>query len=177
MMTKRGIQWLSAAAEDPHQCRELWAADPRAPHALEAGRYFDVVVIGQRVGMETFEQLVRHNMPMGPVMLDRYAKLTGFFLPSHQRGRFAHGRTRERRTAPLPLTGHRRRHRRARTHAAQRRPVRLAARAHSATGDHTGMGGGTGRDARRDLRTGRPSRTVRGRTPPQRVRPGAGGRQ
>jgi hypothetical protein len=48
-----------------------------------------VVVIGQRVGMVTFEQLVRHGMPLGPVMLDHSAKLTGFFLPSQQRERFA----------------------------------------------------------------------------------------
>ncbi|UNS98975.1 bifunctional DNA primase/polymerase [Streptomyces tubbatahanensis] len=89
MMTKRGIQWLSASADDPQECRERWAADPRAPYALAAGRYFDVVVIGQRIGMETFEQLARHGMPMGPVMLDRSAKLTGFFLPSGQRERFA----------------------------------------------------------------------------------------
>jgi len=89
MMTKRGIQWLSAAADDPSDCRERWAADPRAPYALAAGRYFDVVVIGQRIGLETFEQLVRRGMPLGPVMLDRSAKLTGFFLPSQQRGRFA----------------------------------------------------------------------------------------
>lgn len=89
MMTKRGIQWLSASADDPEECRERWAADPRSPCALAVGRYFDVVVINQRIGLETFEQLVRHNMPLGPVMLDRSARLTGFFLPSGQRTRFA----------------------------------------------------------------------------------------
>ncbi|OEV10904.1 bifunctional DNA primase/polymerase [Streptomyces nanshensis] len=89
MMSKRGIQWLSASADDPEACREHWAADPRAPYALSAGRYFDVVSVAQRVGLETFEQLTRHNMPMGPVMMDRSARRIGFFLPSGQRERFA----------------------------------------------------------------------------------------
>lgn len=89
MMTQRGMQWLSAAADDPQECRERWAADPRAPYALSAGKYFDVVAISERVGMQTFDQLVRYGMPLGPVMLDRSAKLTGFFLPSRQRARFA----------------------------------------------------------------------------------------
>lgn len=88
MMSKRGIQWLSASADDPEACREHWAADPRAPYPLSAGRYFDVVSVAQRVGLETFEQLTRHNMPIGPVMLDRSARRTGFFLPSGQRQRF-----------------------------------------------------------------------------------------
>ncbi|OEU86340.1 hypothetical protein DB35_13155 [Streptomyces abyssalis] len=89
MMSKRGIQWLSASADDPEACREHWAADPRAPYPLSAGRYFDVVSVAQRVGLETFEQLTRHNMPMGPVVMDRSARRTGFFLPSGQRERFA----------------------------------------------------------------------------------------
>jgi hypothetical protein len=89
MMSKRGIQWLSASADDPEGCRDHWAADPRAPYPLSAGRYFDVVSVAQRVELETFEQLTRHNMSLGPVMLDRSARRTGFFLPSGQRERFA----------------------------------------------------------------------------------------
>lgn len=87
-MTKRGMAWLSAAADDPAECREAWALDPRRPYPLSTGRYFDVVVIDQRVGMETFDQLDRHGMPLGPVMADWASRVTGFLLPSGSRARF-----------------------------------------------------------------------------------------
>lgn len=88
MMTRRGIAWLSAAADDPAECREAWALDPRRPYPLPTGRFFDVVVIDQRVGMETFDQLDRHGMPLGPVMADWASRVTGFLLPSGSRSRF-----------------------------------------------------------------------------------------
>ncbi|MFI9355023.1 bifunctional DNA primase/polymerase [Streptomyces lydicus] len=87
-MTRRGIQWLSAVADDPVMCRAHWADDPRRPYALPTGRLFDVVVMSQRLGMETFDQLVRREMPLGPVMMDRRAKQIGFLLSSKSRGRF-----------------------------------------------------------------------------------------
>ncbi|MFJ4687813.1 bifunctional DNA primase/polymerase [Streptomyces sp. NPDC088789] len=88
LMTKRGLQWLSATAEDPEDCRAAWADDPRSPYALPAGRYFDVVVIEQLIGLETFAQLDRRGLPLGPVMADWGGKRTGFFLPSGSRERF-----------------------------------------------------------------------------------------
>ncbi|MDW6059917.1 bifunctional DNA primase/polymerase [Streptomyces sp. FXJ1.4098] len=88
MMTKRGIHWLSAAADDPEECRASWARNPRSPYTLPTGRLFDVVVIEQRVGLETFEQLDRRGLPMGPVLADWGAKQVGFFLPSKSRERF-----------------------------------------------------------------------------------------
>lgn len=88
MMTRRGVQWISSAADDPEECREQWALDPRSPHALPAGRFFDVVAVGQRVGLETFDQLRRHGMPLGPVMADRASEQVGFFLPTWARGPF-----------------------------------------------------------------------------------------
>ncbi|MYX55947.1 hypothetical protein GTZ89_09505 [Streptomyces sp. SID8382] len=88
MMTKRGVQWLSAAADNPEECRAVWTRDPRSPYTLPTGRFFDVVVIEQRVGLETFEQLDRRGLPMGPVLADWGAKQVGFFLPSKSRQRF-----------------------------------------------------------------------------------------
>ncbi|GAA2325172.1 hypothetical protein Scani_67750 [Streptomyces caniferus] len=41
------------------------------------------------MGMETFDQLVRREMPLGPVMMDRRAKQIGFLLSSKSRARFA----------------------------------------------------------------------------------------
>ncbi|MEU1625822.1 bifunctional DNA primase/polymerase [Streptomyces sp. NPDC020096] len=88
-MTRRGVHWLSAAADHPEICRARWADDPRQPYTLATGCFFDVVVVDQRLGMETFDQLERREMPLGPVVLDRAAKQLGFLLPSRSRARFA----------------------------------------------------------------------------------------
>jgi hypothetical protein len=87
-MTRRGVAWLSDAADLPDHCRELWADDPRRPYPFPAGRRFDVVVVEQRLGVETFAQLDRHRLPVGPVMADWATQRVGFFLPPHSRERF-----------------------------------------------------------------------------------------
>ncbi len=94
-MTTRGVEWLSAAADDPTECRTIWASNPRAPYALPAGRFFDTVTVEQRVGMETFDQLLRRGLPFGPAVLDRKAQRVGFFLGSRSRETFTHHLTRE----------------------------------------------------------------------------------
>lgn len=99
-MTRRGMQWLSAAAEDPEMCRARWADDPRRPYTLPTGRLFDVVVIRQQLGMETFDQLERRAMPIGPVMVDWSSQQMGFFLPTRSRERFARALERETDEAP-----------------------------------------------------------------------------
>lgn len=88
-MTRRGLAWLSQAADEPGRCREVWADDPRRPFALPAGRRFDVVALEQRVGVEVCDQLERHGMPLGPVMADWAGREVGFFLPPGSRARFA----------------------------------------------------------------------------------------
>ncbi|MGK5530293.1 bifunctional DNA primase/polymerase [Streptomyces sp. URMC 129] len=88
MVTRRGLEWLAAAADLPDRCREVWGDDPRRPYAIPTGRTFDVVALEQRVGVETFDQLERHNMPVGPVMADWSAQQIGFFLPVGSRERF-----------------------------------------------------------------------------------------
>ncbi|MEV5505555.1 bifunctional DNA primase/polymerase [Streptomyces orinoci] len=85
LLTRRGAEWLSTAADRPHECREIWEMDPRKPVALPAGRLFDVVVVNQQLGVETFDQLVRRQLPVGPVEIDRAAKKVGFFLPPDSR--------------------------------------------------------------------------------------------
>ena len=87
-MTRRGVEWLSAAADDPEMCRAHWADDPRAPCLLPTGRLFDVVTIDYRTGLETFDQLLRRDMPLGPVMVDHAARRVGFFLNSQLRDCF-----------------------------------------------------------------------------------------
>ncbi|MGW3726763.1 hypothetical protein [Streptomyces sp. F001] len=74
-MTRRGVEWLSAAADDPAECRATWADDPRAPYMRLAGRLFEVVTVDPRIGIETFDQLLRRGLPFGPTVLDHKARL------------------------------------------------------------------------------------------------------
>jgi hypothetical protein len=60
------------------------------PYMLSAGRLFDVVTIDQRTGLETYDQLVRRELPLGPVMVDHKARRVGFFLNSRCQEAFAH---------------------------------------------------------------------------------------
>ncbi|MGW6456955.1 bifunctional DNA primase/polymerase [Streptomyces sp. NPDC055078] len=101
-MTRRGIEWLSAAADDPVTCRAHWEDNPRGPHMFSTGRLFDVVAIEQRTGMEVFDQLVRRGMPLGPVMVDMKARRVGFFLVSRSRERFVSLLAREAEGGPVP---------------------------------------------------------------------------
>jgi bifunctional DNA primase/polymerase-like protein len=87
-MTRRGVEWLSAAADNPTECRQVWADDPRMPCLLPTGRYFDVVSVEQRLGMEMFDRLQRSGMPFGPTVVDRKAQRVGFFLVSQSRETF-----------------------------------------------------------------------------------------
>ncbi|MFI6021300.1 bifunctional DNA primase/polymerase [Streptomyces sp. NPDC051287] len=100
-MTRRGVEWLSAAADDPADCRATWADDPRSPYMVPAGRLFDMVTVGQRVGMETFDQLLRRGLPFGPTVLDHGSQRVGFFLGSKSREDFAHYLEREEGTPPV----------------------------------------------------------------------------
>lgn len=99
-MTTRGVEWLSAAADDPADCRATWADDPRAPYALAAGRFFDVVTVEQRVGMETFDQLLHRGLPFGPLVLDYKARRVGFLLGSRSQETFVHYLAQEDGTPP-----------------------------------------------------------------------------
>ncbi|MEU6849125.1 bifunctional DNA primase/polymerase [Actinacidiphila alni] len=95
MMTRRGIEWLSLASEDPTQCRMMWLDDPRQPQLVATGALFDVLAVDQQTGMETFDQLRRRGMPVGAVMVDRGASRMGFFLPPESGPRFADSLSRE----------------------------------------------------------------------------------
>jgi hypothetical protein len=102
-MTRRGIEWLSTAADDPAACRARWKDDPRAPYTFPTGRHFDVVAIGQRTGMEVFDQLKRREMPLGPAMVDMGARQVGFFLTPRSRERFERALGREADGGPMPV--------------------------------------------------------------------------
>lgn len=94
------MEWLSAAADNPEECRKVWADDPRMPCLLPTGRFFDVVSVDQRLGMEMFDRLQRTGMPFGPSVIDRKAQRVGFFLCSQSRETFRYYLGRETSTAP-----------------------------------------------------------------------------
>ncbi|MEU6991920.1 bifunctional DNA primase/polymerase [Streptomyces sp. NPDC046465] len=87
-MTRRGVEWLTAAADNPAECQQVWADDPRIPTLLSTGRLFDVVSVGQRLGMEMFDRFLHSAMPFGPTVVDRKAQKVGFFLGSGSRETF-----------------------------------------------------------------------------------------
>lgn len=99
-MTRRGMEWLSAAADNPVECRQVWADDPRMPALLPTGRFFDVLSVDQRLGMEMYDRLLRSGMPFGPTAIDRKAQRVGFFLSSQSRESFTHYLERETSTPP-----------------------------------------------------------------------------
>ncbi|SFD78196.1 bifunctional DNA primase/polymerase [Streptomyces aidingensis] len=88
LVTRSGMQWLSEAASSPEECRSVWLDNPRRPYTLPTGGHFDVVVVNQRLGIETYDQLRRNFLPMGPAMVDWAAKQVGFFLPPGSEVRF-----------------------------------------------------------------------------------------
>ncbi|MDN5385700.1 bifunctional DNA primase/polymerase [Streptomyces sp. LB8] len=94
-MTRRGMEWLSQAADDPAQCLQVWADDPRMPCLLATGRLFDVVSVEQRLGLEMFDRILRSGLPFGPSLIDRKAQRVGFFLGSQSRETFTHYLERE----------------------------------------------------------------------------------
>ncbi|WP_405974014.1 bifunctional DNA primase/polymerase [Streptomyces sp. NBC_00988] len=99
-MTRSGMEWLSAAADDPAECRQVWADDPRRPCALSTGRFFDVLSVDQRLGLEMFDRLRRNGMLFGPAVVDRRAQRVGFFLGSQGREVFTYYLERETSSPP-----------------------------------------------------------------------------
>src|SRR5689334_10828260 len=95
MITRRGIEWLSQAADDPALCRMTWLDDPREPYLLAVGHLFDVLAAQQRMGMETYDQLRLPGMPGGPVMVHRGAGRMGFLLPPGSEEQFVRALARE----------------------------------------------------------------------------------
>ncbi|MFJ2953555.1 bifunctional DNA primase/polymerase [Streptomyces sp. NPDC087270] len=94
-VTRAGVRWLVGAAANREECGSVWRDNPRAPYLLPTGSHFDVVVVGQELGLETFDQLRRRRMPAGPVLADWAARQIGFMLPPSSRDNFVRTLTRE----------------------------------------------------------------------------------
>lgn len=83
-----GVEWLAAAAADPRACKRAWDQG-HGTALLEAGRYWDVVSVPERLGLLTLDLLWRPSLPVpGPTLVDTAAQRVGFFLPPDPHSRW-----------------------------------------------------------------------------------------
>ncbi|MCX4767628.1 hypothetical protein OG562_43095 [Streptomyces sp. NBC_01275] len=76
-----GVEWLAAAATDPRVCKREWDHGEGIA-LLEAGRYWDVLSVPDRLGLLTLDLLWQTALPVpGPTLVDTRAHRVGFFLP------------------------------------------------------------------------------------------------
>ncbi|ANP52668.1 hypothetical protein J2Z21_000184 [Streptomyces griseochromogenes] len=80
-MWMRGVEWAAAAAADPHACESEWDRGEGIA-LLEAGRFWDVLSVPDRLGLLAMDLLWRPARPSpGPTLVDTAAGRVGFFLP------------------------------------------------------------------------------------------------
>ncbi|MGV9941575.1 hypothetical protein [Streptomyces sp. NPDC003401] len=80
-MGARGVEWLAAASTDPRNCKREWDQG-HGIALLEAGRYWDVLSVPERLGLLTLDLLWQPSLPVpGPTLVDTAAHRIGFFLP------------------------------------------------------------------------------------------------
>ncbi|MFJ8200720.1 hypothetical protein [Streptomyces sp. NPDC096152] len=78
---KDGVEWLAAAALDPRACKRAWDQGDGIA-LLEAGRFWDVLSVPDRLGLLTLDLLWRFALPApGPTLVDTAAHRVGFLLP------------------------------------------------------------------------------------------------
>ncbi|WP_330341826.1 hypothetical protein [Streptomyces sp. NBC_00557] len=85
-MWMRGVEWLAAAAADPRSCKWEWDHG-EGISLLEAGRFWDVLSVPERLGLLALDLLWGPEMPVpGPTLIDTAAGRVGFFLPPDPSG-------------------------------------------------------------------------------------------
>ncbi|MEU0335603.1 hypothetical protein [Streptomyces sp. NPDC006193] len=85
-MWKRGVEWLAAAAADPRSCKWQWDHGEGIA-LLEAGRFWDVLSVPERMGLLALDLLWRPGSSVpGPTLVDTAAGRVGFLLPPDPSG-------------------------------------------------------------------------------------------
>ncbi len=75
------MEWLAAAAPDPRACKRDWDRGDGVA-LLEAGRYWDLLSVPERLGLLALDLLWQTSSPLpGPTLVDTAAERVGFFLP------------------------------------------------------------------------------------------------
>ncbi|MER6711617.1 MULTISPECIES: hypothetical protein [unclassified Streptomyces] len=81
VMWKQAVEWLAAAATDPQECKREWDHGTGTA-VVEAGRYWDVLSVPDRLGLLALDILWRDPLKVpGPTLVDSAARRVGFFLP------------------------------------------------------------------------------------------------
>ncbi|MBY8879492.1 bifunctional DNA primase/polymerase [Actinacidiphila acidipaludis] len=78
---RSAVDWLVSVAPDPEECRWEWERNPLGVALLPAGRLWDVLIIGARLGYTTLDVLDRMIDRPGPVLADFTDARTGFLVP------------------------------------------------------------------------------------------------
>ncbi|MFF4547926.1 hypothetical protein [Streptomyces sp. NPDC001435] len=87
-MWMQGVEWLAAAAANPRACKWEWDHGEGIA-LLEAGRFWDVLSVPDRLGLLTLDLLWRPSLPVpGPTLVDTTAHRVGFFLPPDPAGQW-----------------------------------------------------------------------------------------
>ncbi|MET8446189.1 hypothetical protein [Streptomyces sp. NPDC005209] len=87
-MWMQGVEWLAAAAANPRACKWQWDHGEGIA-LLEAGRFWDVLSVPDRLGLLTLDLLWRPTLPVpGPTLVDTAAHRVGFFLPPDPSGQW-----------------------------------------------------------------------------------------
>ncbi|GAB2852004.1 hypothetical protein GCM10027074_18450 [Streptomyces deserti] len=82
VMWKQAVEWLAAAAADPQECKREWDHGTGTV-LLEAGRFWDVLTVPDRLGLLALDILWHDPLKVpGPTLVDRVAGRVGFFLPA-----------------------------------------------------------------------------------------------
>ncbi|MFJ8493942.1 hypothetical protein ACIRBZ_37205 [Streptomyces sp. NPDC094038] len=85
-MWMQGVEWLAAASADPRACKWEWDHG-EGVSLLEAGRFWDVLSVPDRLGLLTLDLLWRPPLPVpGPTLVDSASRRVGFFLPPDPSG-------------------------------------------------------------------------------------------
>jgi len=78
---RSAVDWLVSVAPDPERCRREWERNPLGVTLLPAGRLWDVLIIGARLGYPTLDVLERMLDRPGPVLADFGDARVGFLVP------------------------------------------------------------------------------------------------
>ncbi|WP_161359961.1 hypothetical protein [Streptomyces sp. SID3343] len=79
-MNHAGIEWISAATEDPVDTRCKWIREPFSPTLVGAGGLFDAVVMHADVGCAVLGILAARHQPVGAVISKAYSNRWAFFI-------------------------------------------------------------------------------------------------
>ncbi|MDQ0604305.1 hypothetical protein QF037_008650 [Streptomyces canus] len=86
-VSRQAIEWLSAAATDPRECKRQWHSEGGTA-VLGCGRFWDVLSVPEELAVPALDALLGIPQPPGPALVDTAARRVAFFLPPDPEGRW-----------------------------------------------------------------------------------------